>query len=38
MRKCAKFEKVSLERFKEDFKEIFPLIDEKIEEHKENDK
>ncbi len=32
MRKCAKFEKVSLERFKEDFKEIFPLSDEKIEE------
>ncbi|MGN1208387.1 MAG: deoxyuridine 5'-triphosphate nucleotidohydrolase [Christensenellales bacterium] len=31
MRKCARFEKVSLEQFKKDFKEIFPLQDEKIE-------
>lgn len=31
MRKCAKFEKVSLKQFLQDFKEIFPLEDSKIE-------
>lgn len=30
MRKCAKFEKVSFNQFKNDFCEIFPLADEKI--------
>ena len=30
MRKCAKFEKVSLKQFSQDFKEIFPLDDERI--------
>lgn len=32
MRKCAKFEKVSLNQFKKDFGEIFPLPDDKLEQ------
>ena len=32
MRKCAKFEKVSFNQFKQDFSEVFPLSEEKLKE------